>query len=53
MNTAVRLLVLSGLRQRYPQATTEGVQRRLAAILLSPELAAAHAYRATVEDAAT
>ena len=40
MNAAVRLLALSGLRQRYPQATPEELSRRLADILLGPELAA-------------
>jgi hypothetical protein len=40
MNAAVRLLALSGLRQRYPQAISEELDRRLADILLGPELAA-------------
>jgi hypothetical protein len=40
MNAAVRLLALSGLRHRYPQAIAEELDRRLADILLGPELAA-------------
>lgn len=51
MNAAVRLLALSGLRQRYPEAATEELHRRLAAILLGPELAAA-AYGAPEAGAA-
>jgi hypothetical protein len=51
MNAAVRLLALSGLRQRYPQATPGELHRRLAAILLGPELAA-RAYGAPEKEAA-
>jgi len=40
MNQTVRTLALSGLRQRYPQATLEELRRRLADLLLGPELAA-------------
>ena len=39
MNEAVRLLILSGLRQRHPHATPEELRRRMADILLGPELA--------------
>jgi hypothetical protein len=39
MNETVRLLVLSGLRQRHPHATPEELRRRMADILLGPELA--------------
>jgi hypothetical protein len=40
MNEMVRTLALSGLRQRHPQATPEELRRRLAGLLLGPELAA-------------
>ena len=40
MNATVRLLILSGLRQRHPGATPEELRRRMADILLGPELAA-------------
>jgi hypothetical protein len=40
MNQAVRILALSGLCQRYPQATPEELRRRLADLWLGPELAA-------------
>ncbi len=40
MNRTVRRLALSGLRQRYPEAGPEELRRRLADILLGPELAA-------------
>lgn len=39
MNQAVRTLALSGLRRRYPDASPEELRRRLADILLGPELA--------------
>jgi len=39
MNQTVRLLALSGLRQRYPEAGPEELNRRLADVLLGPELA--------------
>ena len=40
MNQAVRTLALSGLRQRYPQATPQELRRRLADLVLGPALAA-------------
>jgi hypothetical protein len=40
MTLAVRQLALTGLRQRYPQDTPTQHQRRLAELLLGPELAA-------------
>jgi hypothetical protein len=40
LNQAVRTLALSGLRQRYPQATPQELRRRLADLLLGPDLAA-------------
>jgi hypothetical protein len=39
LNQAVRELALVGLRERYPQASPEELQRRLADIVLGPELA--------------
>lgn len=39
LNATVRTLALGGLRQRYPQASDEELRRRLASILLGPELA--------------
>ncbi len=40
MNSALRTLALSGLRERYPQATPEELRRRLADLWLGTELAA-------------
>jgi hypothetical protein len=40
MNRTVRELALAGLRQRHPQDTPAQRQRRLADLLLGPELAA-------------
>jgi hypothetical protein len=40
LNQTVRTLALSGLRQRYPQATPQELRRRLADLLLGPSLAA-------------
>jgi hypothetical protein len=40
LNQTVRILALSGLRQRYPQATPQQLRRRLADLLLGPALAA-------------
>lgn len=40
MHQALCLLALSGLRQRYPQASEGELRRRLADLLLGPELAA-------------
>jgi len=39
LNEMVRTLVLSGLRRRYPDASPEELRRRLADLLLGPELA--------------
>jgi len=40
LNQTVRTLALSGLRRRYPEATPEELRRRLADLLLGPDLAA-------------
>jgi hypothetical protein len=40
LNQTVRTLALSGLRQRYPEATPQELRRRLADLLLGPDLAA-------------
>ena len=40
MNRTARALALAGLRQRYPDAGLEELRRRLADLLLGPELAA-------------
>ncbi len=40
LNETVRLLALEGLRQRYPKADESELKRRLADLLLGPELAA-------------
>ncbi len=40
MTESVRLLMLSGLRQRYPQAKPTELRRLLADLWLGPELAA-------------
>ena len=40
MNRTIRALALAGLRQRYPADTPAMRQRRLADLLLGPELAA-------------
>lgn len=39
LNETVRTLAMSGIRQKYPEATPAQVQRHLADILLGPELA--------------
>ena len=39
MNRAVRDLAMTGLRQRYPDDTLEQRKRRLADLLLGPEMA--------------
>jgi hypothetical protein len=39
MNQTVKTLVLSGLRSRYPADSPEKLRRRLADLLLGPELA--------------
>ena len=40
MNQTVRILALTGLRQRYPDDSEELLRRRLADLILGPELAA-------------
>ena len=40
MNLMVRQFALAGLRQRYPNDSPELLQRRLADLMLGPELAA-------------
>ena len=40
LNQTVRTLALAGLGQRYPQADEAELQRRLANLLLGPDLAA-------------
>jgi len=40
LNQTVRTLALSGLRRRYPQAPPQELRRRLADLLLGPDLAA-------------
>ena len=40
MNRTVRCLALAGLRQRYPDDSPAQRQRRLADLILGPELAA-------------
>ena len=40
MSESVKLLALAGLRQRHPAATPAELRRRLADLLLGPELAA-------------
>lgn len=39
MNQTVKVLALAGLKSRYPEATPEQLRRRLADLLLGPELA--------------
>ena len=39
LNEAARELALAGLRQRYPEASSQELHRRLADILLGEELA--------------
>lgn len=39
LNQTVRLAALSGLRSRHPAATPQDLRRRLAELLLGPELA--------------
>ena len=38
LNEAARILALTGLRERYPQATEAEIQRRLADLLLGEEM---------------
>ncbi|GEM_PF-304544 len=40
LNQAVHTLALSGLRTRHPEATPQELRRRLADLLLGPDLAA-------------
>ena len=40
LNQTVRALALGGLRQRHPDATPQELRRRLADLLLGPDLAA-------------
>jgi hypothetical protein len=39
LNATARTLALAGLRQRYPQASEDELHRRLADLLLGPDLA--------------
>ncbi len=39
LNETVKILALTGLRQRYPHASPEELRRHLADLLLGPELA--------------
>ena len=39
MNKAVKTMMLSGLRERYPEDSQELLRRRMADLLLGPELA--------------
>ncbi len=39
LNMSMRQVALAGLRERFPFATPEELRRRLATILLGPELA--------------
>ena len=39
LNATVRTLALTGLRQRFPGASSAELQRRLADLLLGPDLA--------------
>jgi len=50
INRAVRDLALAGLRQRHPHDTPAQRQRRLAGLLLGPELAT-RVYGPTPEEA--
>jgi hypothetical protein len=48
MNKTVKTLALSGLRSRYPDENPSMLRRRLADLILGPELAA-QVYGALVE----
>jgi hypothetical protein len=39
LNQTVRLMAVSGLRERHPQAAPAELRRRLAGLLLGPDLA--------------
>lgn len=41
LNRSLRLLALAGLRRQYPEASEAELRRRLADLILGPELAAA------------
>ncbi len=41
LNQGLRVLALAGLRARHPDATERGLRRRLADLMLGPELARA------------
>lgn len=49
LNQAVKLLALTGLRQRYPDASEAQLHRRLASLLLGEDLAC-KAYGALPEE---
>jgi hypothetical protein len=49
MSQTIRLLALAGLRQRHPDDTPAQRQRRLADLMLGPELAA-RVYGPLLED---
>lgn len=40
LNRSARWMAMTGLRRRYPNASEEALRRRLADLLLGPELAA-------------
>lgn len=40
MNMAVKTMMISGLQDRFPQDPPEVIQRRLADLILGPEMAA-------------
>jgi hypothetical protein len=39
LNETVKVFAISGIRQRYPDASPEQIHRRLADLMLGPELA--------------
>ena len=39
LNETVRVFAISGIKQRHPEATPEGIRRMLAELMLGPELA--------------
>lgn len=49
LNRTARMLAVSGLRRRHPHADDEEIRRRLADLLLGPELAA-EVYGPLIED---
>ena len=50
LNASARMLALAGLRQRYPNASDDELRRRLADLLLGPDLA--HKVYGELENAA-